>query len=301
MFDNVNDGVYFVDLGKKITFWNKAADRLTGYSSAEVAGHTCSDNILVHVDESGKQLYLDGCPLRAAMTDGVYREAHVFLRHKNGYRIPMFVKVQPIRNELGEIVGGMETFTDDSYLRSLESRVSDLERLSLIDALTGAGNRRFADITLNTRIGDFKRYGWPFGVVLFDIDDFKIVNDDRGHKAGDEVLRMLTMKVRGTIREPRSSLFRWGGEEFLVVTSNIGLAAIGSLAERIRALVASSALPLQNGPLSITISAGATTAGAGDDPERIITRADALLYDAKKSGKNRCLTSPSDSRAPMRA
>ena len=286
LLDEISDGVYFVDRERVITYWNKSAEVLSGFDRNKVIGHRCSDNLLVHIDEKGTKLCVEGCPLAATMDDAVPREAHVFMKHKNGHRVPVYVRVKPLRDENNNIIGGVETFSDDSFENTLKDRVSDLERKSLIDGLTEVGNRRFADITLSTRINELKRYGWPFGIIFIDIDDFKKVNDTYGHNVGDEVLKMLARMASGIIRGPETSIFRWGGEEFLVIASNCDATKLYSLAERIRVLVANSALPQNSGIVSVTISSGATVALPDDDAEKIVARSDGLLYQAKKAGKN---------------
>ncbi len=290
LLDEISDGVYFVNRDRVITYWNKAAEELSGYSGQEVIGRHCSDNILVHINDAGCQLCLDGCPLAGAMSDGAPREAHVFMQHKKGHRVPVCVRVKPVHDENDNIIGGVETFSDDSFDIALQDRVTDLERKSLIDSLTGVGNRRFADITLSTRLNELKRYCWTFGVIFIDIDDFKKVNDTYGHNIGDEVLKMLTRTTAGIIREPETSIFRWGGEEFLVIATNCEGEKLFGMAERLRLLVANSSVTREAGMLHITVSAGVTAAQTTDNGEKIIARADGLLYQAKKAGKNCCRT-----------
>ncbi|HRX25664.1 MAG TPA: PAS domain-containing protein, partial [Aminivibrio sp.] len=84
MLDALKEGAYFVDRERRITYWNKAAERLTGFRSEEVVGHRCSENILVHVDCQGKNLCKAGCPLLATMEDTLTREAEVFFHHRRG-------------------------------------------------------------------------------------------------------------------------------------------------------------------------------------------------------------------------
>jgi len=288
LLDEISDGVYFVNRDRVVTYWNKSAEELSGYTGKEVIGRRCADNILVHIDDKGTSLCLTGCPLAAMMADAMPREAHVFMKHKKGHRVPVYVRVKPLRDENDNVIGGVETFSDDSFEVALKDRVNDLERKSLIDSLTGVGNRRFADITLSTRLNELKRYGWPFGVIFIDIDDFKKVNDTYGHNIGDEVLRVLTRTTAGIIREPETSIFRWGGEEFLVVATNCDAEKLFGMAERLRLLAANSSVAKEAGMLRITVSAGVTLAQTTDDAEKIIARADGLLYQAKKAGKNCC-------------
>jgi PAS domain-containing protein len=83
LLDSLNDAVYFVDRERRIVYWNKGAERITGFSSDDVLGHLCYDNLLSHVDGKGQELCRGHCPLSATMADGEAREAQVFLRHKS--------------------------------------------------------------------------------------------------------------------------------------------------------------------------------------------------------------------------
>jgi diguanylate cyclase (GGDEF)-like protein len=204
--------------------------------------------------------------------------------------VPVCVRVKPVHDENNNIIGTVETFSDDSFDIALQDRVTDLERKSLIDSLTGIGNRQYADITLSTTLNELKRYGWPFSVIFIDIDDFKKVNNTYGHNVGDEVLKILTRTTAGIIRELETSVFHWGDEEFLVIAINCEGEKLLGMAERLRLLVSNSSVTREAGMLRITVSAGVTAALPQDNAEKIITRADGLLYQAKKAGKNCCRT-----------
>ncbi|APV43524.1 PAS domain S-box-containing protein/diguanylate cyclase (GGDEF) domain-containing protein [Dehalogenimonas formicexedens] len=290
LLDNLSEGVYFVDRDKRILYWNKAAERMTGRTAGEVLGFCCADNILVHTDEQGANLCLSGCPLSAMMTDGRYHEASVYMLHKDGHRVPVTVKAMPVYDEQGNITGGIETFTDNSANRLLKEQNAHLTSLSLIDELTQAGNRRYANITLETRLSEFKRYGWPFGMIMFDIDNFKVVNDTFGHDAGDKALQMVARSISDNMRSPASLFFRWGGEEFVILASNVNGRQLYDIAERMRILVATSFIVRGDDEIRVTVSAGATIATAEDDAESLTRRADTLLYRSKKEGKNRTST-----------
>ena len=110
ILDNIYGGVYYVDQNRKIRYWNKEAEKITGFSKAEVIGKHCYDNILQHVDDQGTNLCHNGCPLHATMEDGKKREANVYLHHKDGQRIPVTIRTVPLKDEKNEIVGAVELF-----------------------------------------------------------------------------------------------------------------------------------------------------------------------------------------------
>jgi len=123
ILDSLGDGVYVTDLERKITYWNKAAERITGWACADIVGCHCFDDILCHVDKDAHQLCgKEHCPLHRSIVTGVGSECPlVFAKRKDGQRVPVQVTVAPIRNAAGEIVGGVEAFRDVSpVFRDLE-------------------------------------------------------------------------------------------------------------------------------------------------------------------------------------
>lgn len=286
LLDNFSDGVYFVDTERRISYWNKGAERISGYAAGEVVGSFCFNEILMHVDCAGTRLCHNGCPLAETLADGEPREAAVFLHHRDGHRVPVRVRVAPVRDRGGRVTGAVEIFTDDTAGNAALQRIEELQAAAYIDALTGVANRAFTEITLRAKLEELERYGWPFGVLFIDIDHFKEVNDGHGHEAGDRVLATIARTLAGNARS-FDPVGRWGGEEFLVVAVNVDETKLGALAERFRLLVAGSAAPSGGGGIAVTVSVGATLARPGDDPATVVKRADTAMYESKRSGRNR--------------
>ncbi len=285
LIDNLTEGIYFLDRDRRITCWNRGAERLTGYPAQEVLGRCCADGLLQHMDPEGRLLCHDGCPMEAAMADGREREAEVFLHHKAGHRVPITVRAVPIRGTGGEVVGAVQIFNDISRQVLAEDRIRELEAQSLLDPLTGAGNRRYAEISLTSRLSEKKRYGLPVGLLFVDIDRFKSVNDRFGHPAGDEVLRVVGRTLAAASRS-NDFLGRWGGEEFIVLIAGLEGRRLRDAAERLLALIARSSFPSAPG-LEVTASIGVTAARSDDSVESLVARADGRMYEAKGLGRNR--------------
>nr|WP_320048839.1 sensor domain-containing diguanylate cyclase [uncultured Desulfuromonas sp.] len=286
ILEELHDGLYFVDRDRRITFWNKAAERITGFTAQEVIGSKCSDNILTHVDDAGNNLCLHHCPLAATLTDRSPRAAQVFLHHKQGHRVPVSVRISPLTADNGAVIGAVELFTDISNHRANELRVKELEQLALIDRLTQLANRRYMENQLEKHLNEFRRTNLPFAVFFFDIDHFKSINDTHGHDAGDEVLRFLSKTLLQNAR-PFDQYGRWGGEEFVAIVRNLDAEKLLFFGERLRMLVENSYLKWGDHSLSVTISLGGTLAQMDDTPDSLIKRADQLLYTSKKNGRNR--------------
>ncbi|MGB5823655.1 MAG: sensor domain-containing diguanylate cyclase [Proteocatella sp.] len=285
MLDNIYEGVYFVDENRKITFWNKGAERITGFSAKEVLGKYCLSNILNHVDENGKKLCLDGCPLHKTIKDGVTREADVFLHHKNGHRVPVSIKAISIM-ENNEIVGAAELFVDESEKHEILKATEEYKVLAMTDQLTGLPNRRYIDTFLSSKYSEFKELGIPMGILFIDIDHFKNFNDTYGHDVGDDVLRMISQTCLVSTRAT-DLIGRFGGEEFIAVFAGINKETIIHKAEQLRMLVENSSLRTQSEELMVTVSIGATMINEDDSISTLLARADSLLYQSKDAGRNK--------------
>lgn len=286
VIDGLYDGLYFVDRDRVIRYWNKSAERITGFTAAEVIGKRCSDNILTHVDEKGKSLCRGSCPLKATLDDRASREAEIYLHHKEGHRIPVSVRISPLTDSRGNITGGAELFTDISRVEHLRSRIRELEELALLDSLTRLPNRRMIDESLGIFAEERKRTGLPFGVLFIDIDHFKVFNDTHGHEAGDRVLKFVANTLARNSR-PFDLVGRWGGEEFLAIIRNVGPKQLRQLGNRLRVLVEKSYVSLGGRNLRVSVSIGATLMGDNDSIDSLTGRADTLLYESKQRGRNR--------------
>lgn len=281
---NTYEGIYFVDNSRQITFWNGGAERITGYLAGDVIGKRCSDNLLIHVDQNGKSLCLDGCPLQCSMQDGMIREAKVFLHHKDGHRVPVTVRSIPVRED-DKIVGAVELFIDDSEKHEVQRDAEAYKVLAMVDQLTGLPNRRHIQSFLSSKYNECKELGIRFGILFMDIDHFKQFNDHYGHEVGDEVLTMISKTLQASTRAT-DLIGRFGGEEFIAVLAGVDEVTLIKKAERLRMLVENCALPFQGRMLKVTMSVGASMVQDGDTVETLLKKADEMLYVSKKNGRN---------------
>ena len=280
------EGVYVVDQHRKIIFWNEGSERITGFTQAEVVNSFCYHNILQHVDQNGKQLCLEGCPLQKTLADGIINEAQVFLKHKDGYRIPVMVKTLPIYDAEQKIVAAIEVFTDERFQKQVYQENIELKDQLRVDALTQVANRHFFDFQIAKRLEESNVFSNPFGILVIDIDHFKKVNDTYGHLVGDEILKVVAQSLSSNVSKT-DLVSRWGGEEFIIIIDVSSKEDLLRVAERLRHVVASSSYQLEDGKdVQVTISIGGALADKGDTVKSLIQKADENMYDAKRHGRN---------------
>ena len=164
--------------------------------------------------------------------------------------------------------------------------------LSITDALTGAYNRRYLMEQLPREVERCRRYAYPLSVIMFDIDHFKHINDERGHAAGDDVLQQFVSRVQRSIRSNSDWIARYGGEEFLMVLPETEFKSGMFVAEKIRALIGSAPFITRAGECPVSASFGvASTGPSGPDlllkVEGLIKAADLCLYQSKQQGRDR--------------
>ena len=163
--------------------------------------------------------------------------------------------------------------------------IKKLENAALADPLTHCYNRRALNNSLDRDIAKAERYGTDISVIMFDIDYFKKINDTYGHKAGDTVLNSFSKSINATIRK-NDYLARYGGEEFVLVLPETKLHKALELAERLRKITENLEVKFDDKIIKITTSAGVVSYKNGQNKDSLIQKADELLYEAKKQGRN---------------
>jgi diguanylate cyclase (GGDEF)-like protein len=168
-------------------------------------------------------------------------------------------------------------------LRQTELSAGRLKRLSETDPMTGILNRRGLEPIMEREGERASRHGNPLALILFDLDDFKLLNDTHGHASGDEALVNVARKIKPHLRDG-DSFARWGGEEFAILAPDTGLREAYLLADRLRSIIAENEM-IPNRHLSASF--GVSAYRPGDSGTTLSKRSDTALYQAKELGKNR--------------
>ncbi|HLF58463.1 MAG TPA: PleD family two-component system response regulator [Alphaproteobacteria bacterium] len=188
------------------------------------------------------------------------------------------------------------------YQERLRSNYERSLSLALTDSLTSLYNHRYVNVHLDTMLQRLAEGGKPVGVLMVDIDNFKAINDEYGHGAGDEVLRLMADRLMNSVRS-FDTVARLGGEEFLVVLADANAEIVSGVAERLRGATAEMPFPIMSAgrAIRVTVSVGAAIAiEAGETAAALLKRADEALYQAKRQGKDRVVAdfSAPQGRAP---
>ena len=218
-------------------------------------------------------------------------EAEYRLRNRNGHYVWVHDRAKVCERDADgrplRMVGMTHDVTERKHLEL------ELQRRATRDALTGLLNRRESEIVLPTQLQLCRRLGVGLSVCLFDIDHFKCVNDLYGHLSGDLVLQRIGELVESAVRAA-DYLFRWGGEEFLLVCADTDSAAMGALAEKLRERIEAIEWPAIDGLERVTASFGVASYPRHEGVNELLLAADSALYRAKLNGRNRVEVEASD-------
>ncbi len=172
--------------------------------------------------------------------------------------------------------------------RVLQNSLQEEQRAAMIDALTGIPNRAAYDDRMAHEFARWQRHGGTITIAAWDVDNFKGINDEFGHMAGDKVLRILGQHMARSVRGT-DFLARYGGEEFLMIMVGMDADQALKACNKIRTGIQAIAFHFRDRPVTVTASCGITSFRMGDVPEMAFERADGALYEAKDGGRNRCV------------
>ncbi len=295
LLDHLEAGIYMVDRRRRILYWNRGAERISGYLAQEVAGRYCQGDLLMHCDAAGQGMCGKGCPLSTVMVDGKPREHTLFLRHRHGHRIPVRIRSCAIYDSGGSISGAVEVFEQLTVPASVDRR--PLEEHGCLDELTQVANRAYAEFKLGQALDALGTFGITFGWVAVELDDVEGLEHRFGHGLVDAAVKMMARTLDSNLG-PLDSLNRWGRTEFRIEVHSCWGQGLGELTEKLRVLARSSNLEWWGDPVRVTVSIGGVMAAPGCSAEALETRVAALLTSSRRSrpgdhflklGDERCL------------
>jgi PAS domain S-box-containing protein len=274
LLDTLKDGVYFTNNKRKITYWNKGAEELTGYKSSEVLGKFCGDNILIHIDEQGNNLCTGSCPLEAVLKSGETTVANIYLHHKHGHRVPVLVRVNPVKDKKGRVIGAVEIFSDRSLRDIIRERMEDLDSRNLLDKTSGLPSRHFMEKKLKTRFWEFHQFKWPFGILYIQLEYPGDRNMSIESSEECEVIKILSQSFLNNIN-PFDIVGHWHQDGLLGIFGNVDESEVRGL-EKFYHLILTHAVQAAK-ERGVKISISAVLAETGDRETTLIDRAKKVL------------------------
>ncbi len=275
-------GLFVLDRDGRLSMMNPEAERLLGWTEAELCGEEINDLILPEVEPDAMSDESGTCGAGFQLQEH-YRKDDLF-QCKDGSSFHAAYVVSPLLVD-NQSAGTVISFQDISERKRLER---EMERMATQDALTGLYNRRELNKRMEEEIRRAERYDQYFSVWMLDIDHFKLINDTYGHQDGDTVLKVLARNLKQMLRDT-DIVARFGGEEFTAILSHTDLELAMQMAERVRTEMAEMVVGLDSdNSYSVTVSIGvAAYPKHGTTVEDLIRAADQGLYAAKHEGRNR--------------
>ncbi len=279
ILSSITDGLISTDREGIINFINPVAESLLGKTAGQVVGQPLERTFLIQEGLTGRTSGLN----LEWLAPGLETEQDLYLL-RGADRLPVELRGSLIRDEAGKVVGSVLVFRDITQRKLQEER---LNYLAIHDALTGLPNRLLFNDRLRIGLEQARRRNLKLGVIMLDLDFFKVINDTYGHSFGDLVL-LEAGKILKQLTRKTDTVARFGGDEFTILLGELQNAEAGlQIAERI-VQAFNLTLMVDNRKLVITASLGlALFPDHGREPEELLKRADLALYAAKDAGRNR--------------
>ncbi len=210
------------------------------------------------------------------MRDGQPREAAVYLRHRDGHRVPVHVWALPLRDKFGKIVGAAEVFEERAFVPETDRRKDDLAKYGCQDECTKLPNQALMVSYLREQIGLFTAHAIPFGVLLIEPEQLPLFQAAHGQEWVRAILRVVGHTLKNTLR-PTDYLGRWKGNQFLAILPGCGGQFLESVTRRLKGTVGGSGIQWWGDRLSVTIRVAGVAIASEDTVDSVLERVEAAL------------------------
>jgi diguanylate cyclase (GGDEF)-like protein/PAS domain S-box-containing protein len=270
MAEELDISVRFVDKDKKIIYINRSAEKLTGYSMDDVLNKTCEDYLERHTDKAGKKLCYTNCHLDFSLKEKKEYDDRHYFKNKVGDTFPVDIKVIPVMDDDGELLGAVEFMQDDRPRLVMEELKLDIQRMIPVDLLTGLYTRTKIMEYFEVKVEDSIRYKAPLGVIHATLKNSKHIKDEYGAKKLDEIFQRVGYLVRMNTRRGDIS-GRVGPDSFIILLPNFNAENCKYAAQKLKEILVEDTTTIFPGTVSIEM--GAAQFQDGDDTESLLKRA----------------------------
>ncbi|NQT65339.1 MAG: diguanylate cyclase, partial [FCB group bacterium] len=286
IIENLYEGLFYVDKERRIKYWSKGAEKITGYSSSEVLDQICSEKFLCPTDADGRKYYGESNVFTITLANGTYKQFELLITHKNGSKVPVSIRIAPMYDVNDNIVGATQLFTDNK--EHLEHLVNDSEEYenSFFDPITKLPNKVSLEMSINFKLSEFRRYNRPFGIILFEIDNYDKLSKIYGEEFDVNVLTKISKLVTIDLR-PFDIAGRWSEKEFALVLINVREDSIKVIGDRLKDIIENTDLTIGKGEIDITLSIAGIVATLNDSTKLLIEKLRTTIKKCKHMGGNK--------------
>lgn len=275
-------GLYIVDRQRKIMLWSDGAERLTGYLRQEVIGHCCRENLLDHCDASGARVCETACPLTSAIQNGYASDRVLYLKHKDGHRVPVRVFATGLRNAHGSVVGAMETFHEQTVVTARVTGSDNTVQLSS-RPLALAPTRPLTLALLREALGASRAQMTGCGVACIEIAQYDQFKATHTRTAANQMMDSIGASIRQMLRQT-DQVGRWSESQLLVVLPGCHASSLETVTSRLAAVAHQSHIKWWGDELSVSVQVRGVMARENEDPEAVAARAVAAVVTQNGEG-----------------
>jgi len=285
VLEHLETGVYIVDRNRRVRFWNEGAEQITGFLRQDVVGRFLREHLLA-IGDASKALESDPeDPINLAFRDGKSTVVDVSILHKSGYRIPVVLRTNPIRNSRGAVVGVAESFERNRSASDWTRRQAMYADFGCLDSVTGLAAQSFMETQLRENLITFAEHNIPFGILLIQVDHLDQFRATRGPGVVPTILRVVAQSLENCLR-PTDLVVCWGENQFLAVLMECRESEVVRVGERVRKIISMAEIEWWGDRFSVTSPVGGAGCRAEDTVELLVERAAASLQDSIEKGGN---------------
>jgi PAS domain S-box-containing protein/diguanylate cyclase (GGDEF)-like protein len=288
ILDCVDDGVCLLDRDNQVLYWNHGAERITGFLAQEVFGRHCREDLALCHDHDGAAVPEAACPLNTIKQDGKSRECTIYLRHRDGHRIPVRMRVHPILDEAGQVAGVAEVFANACARGRTE--LATAARHGGHDGLTGALNREYGEMLLAHELASMKRFGLASAWIRADVDGLDALARRFGHGMVESVMRMIAQTVDANLNS-YDALIRWDASSFRIMVRHAVEEHVRELAAKLATMIRTSQVQWWGEQHDVEVTIASVMTDPEDSVDTLEERAAAAI-ESLRTIRGGCLSGP---------
>ncbi|MDP8267710.1 MAG: diguanylate cyclase [Candidatus Tenebribacter davisii] len=269
LIENLYEGLLYIDMDRRIKYWSKGAEKITGYTSDEALDRSFSEDFICPTYTDGTECFGKNSFFSNTLENGSIKQFEIIIIHKDGQKIAISLRVAPMYDTNEKIVGATQLFTDnEEYLENLVNESNEYKN-SFLDPLTKLPNKENIKMSIDYKLSEFRRYNRPFGVLLFEIDNFDKLSNIYGKEFDVQILIKISKILSKDLR-PFDIAGRLSEKEFLIILVNVKEETVVTIGNRIKEIIENTEFQIGKGKVDISLSVGGIIASLIDSTDIIL-------------------------------